>query len=208
MIWAAKPYRFDGGVRNHVTNRTVEFGFADFQDLREICRFRRVGRVGTPDATEVGIPNADESSQVKPGVEAAPDDSNSQPIFTHSLLHSIRAPGQGKRHVNPAGWFTAHLTAACGDHHKLSSLRFESCRRSVSGERQRLLPEQPPAIFVERSKLVVEICGGDKYEAAGGHDRATVVLASRIFNSFFDELRIFAKGNLPCILARIEIDRT
>jgi hypothetical protein len=45
--------------------------------LREICRFRSVRRVGTPDASDVGIANADEGSQVKAGVEAAADDSNS-----------------------------------------------------------------------------------------------------------------------------------
>src|SRR5262245_5858088 len=122
-------------------------------------------------------------------------------------LHSICVPGQCKSHVNPAGWFAAHLTAACGDHYKLPSLRFESCGRSISGERQRRLPEQPATIFVERSKLFVEICCGDEYQTTGSHNRAAVVLAARIPNSFFDELRILAKRDLPDILAGVEINR-
>src|SRR5437016_9127023 len=88
MIRAAEPDRVDAGIRNHVPDRSVEFGFGDLQGMRKMRRVRRIVRVRTPDASDIGVANAHESFQVKAGVEAAADDSNPQPIFTHSLLHS------------------------------------------------------------------------------------------------------------------------
>ena len=76
MVRTAKPDRIDSGVRNHVPDRRVEFGFTDFQGMRKIRRVRRIVRVRTPDASDIGVANAHESLQVKTGVEAAADDSN------------------------------------------------------------------------------------------------------------------------------------
>ena len=76
MIRAAEPDCVDAGIRNHVPDRSVEFGFADFQGMHKIRRVRRIVRVRTPDASDIGVANAHESLQVKTGVEAAADDSN------------------------------------------------------------------------------------------------------------------------------------
>ena len=77
MIRPANPNRLDCGIGDHLADRAVEFGFSDFQGMRKIRRFRSIVCVGTPDASDIGVADADERFQVKAGVEAAADDADS-----------------------------------------------------------------------------------------------------------------------------------
>src|SRR5262249_22203118 len=67
-------------------------------------------------------------------------------------------------------------------------------------------PEQLARLFVEGAELAVEVRRGDEDQAAGGHDGAPVVLASRVLQALRGELGMLAERNLPRAFAGIEID--
>src|SRR6202040_1219810 len=93
------------------------------------------------------------------------------------------------------------------DHYILASRDGISGGRRIARKRQRGLPQQLAAGFIEGAKFLVEAAGSDKQQSARGYNCASIIFCSRIRHAFRRERRILAEINLPYKLSRIQIDR-
>src|SRR5688572_21356011 len=100
--------------------------------------------------------------------------------------------GQGKCHIRPARW-RAKLASAGGDDHILAPPDFVCCRRGVSCGWKSRLPEQFPREFVESAKFFVVIRRPNEKQSAGCDDRAAIILAAGVAQTFFGECRELAE---------------
>ena len=70
-----------------------------------------------------------------------------------------------------------------------------------------MFPEKLAGSLVEGVEAFV-LGAGDEHQAAGGHDRAAERLGARPGDAAGGQLGVFAQGDLPGQLARVEVDRS
>jgi len=90
MVGPGQPERVDGGIRNHVANRSEWFRVADVETTRALGCGGRMGVRRAPDTEHVGVANRSERLQVESRVETAADEADTEtPAFcAHALVPS------------------------------------------------------------------------------------------------------------------------
>src|SRR5688500_18957410 len=77
--------------------------------------------VGTPDTEDVGLPHGDKGLQVELGIEAAPDQTDAQPLARHLILQAYVALCSTNSDAAPATLRTAGQFSGAQDRDSRSS---------------------------------------------------------------------------------------
>src|SRR5262245_39750820 len=85
------------------------------------------------------------------------------------------------------------VSAERRNHHVLLALDLVGHRRCVARVDQCRFPQQRSCVFVERTKLPIEVRRADKEQPSGGHERTTIVFRARRLEAAGRKLRILSE---------------